>query len=102
MPEVLEKPAKTKRNSWTQNDVASLVYRSTQAGFTATASEHAKLVELGLRQKPAKPMLHAGIRESADMAIADLAATDEPQRTLVIRYALKSLQALLPKRTPAK
>lgn len=89
-----------KRASWTQNAVASLVFRSTQPGFAATAPEHAKLVELGLRQKPEKPTLALADREIVDDAIADMLFEEEPTRTLQVRYAIKHLQALLPKREP--
>lgn len=95
-------PVKAKRKSWTQTMVAELVFCSTQPGFIANAEQHAKLVELGLRKKPPKPSLDDFDRETLNEFVAAVAGYgDDSGQQLPVRYAIKQLQALLPKR-PAK
>jgi hypothetical protein len=107
MPETIEPAtgtlplpkAKKARVSWTQAAVADLVLRSVDPGFAATAVEHAKLVELGMRRKPERPTLIPAFQGLVDEALtAALDELPEPQRALAIRYAIKALTALLPKR----
>lgn len=106
MTSVAEKPVKAKRKAWTQAEVASLV-RSLNTDVPDTwALNHtrdeaeAKLIELGIISKPAKPELSEIERDILKNAIVDMLYEEDPTRTLQIRYAIKSLQALLPKREP--
>lgn len=103
------KPVK-KRVSWTQAEVVALVQSHAKspanlADLSAPGRTHAecvaKVIALGLVAKPEKAALEAGTRTIADHALSYFVDLDEPQLTLAIRYAIKSLQALLPKR-PAK
>lgn len=102
---VVEPPAalavrrKPNRKSWTQASVADLVLRFSAApGFAATADERAKLIELGLIPKPEKAALPEQARHAIDLTIGGFHQVSEPDRTMGIRYAIKQLQALLPKR----
>jgi hypothetical protein len=58
----------------------------------------AKLVELGLMEKPQKPTLTEVETADVDATLERITAMVEPHRTLAIRYAIDSLKALLPKR----
>jgi hypothetical protein len=51
-------------------------------------------------EKPEKPMLTERDCAVVNTAIADMLDDDELKRTLQVRYAIKQLQALLPKREP--
>lgn len=99
--------AKKTRNSWTQGEVAALVHgfasRQNYLGTRTPTEVEAKLLELGLIPKAEKPGLTPEQMEEIDTSIESRTWQfwDEPQRTLAVRYAIKSLQALLPKR-PAK
>jgi len=99
MPETLEKP---KRKSWTQSDVAALVqlFMIGGIGTIVAASDRAKLIELGLIAKPEKPALDEEHQQYVDDFVIGFDVLKDPQATLAIRYAIKSLQALLPKRAP--
>lgn len=98
-PVALAVRRKPNRKSWTQASVADLVLRFSAApGFAATAEERAKLIELGLMAKPEKAALDDEDRLTVDECLGVLVRTHEPQRTLMLRYAIKQLQALLPKR----
>ena len=110
VPETLERPTKTRRKSWTQAEVAELVTHFHTAlvgspagayGERSAAEVNAKLIELGLLEKPEKPTLPDDYRKDIDDALAVIADSHEPMRTLAIRYTLRSLKALLPKR-PSK
>jgi hypothetical protein len=107
MPETIEPAtgtlplpkAKKARVSWTQAAVADLVLRSVEPGFDATVVEHAKLVELGMRRKPAKVTLDGHVQSLVDEMLATVAGElEDPQRTLAIRYAIKVFTDALPKR----
>jgi len=107
MPETLEKPGKTKRKGWTQAHVAELV-RAHGLGVMvgqdllpfSSDERHAKLVSLGFVAKPERPVLNEEVQLEVDGMIFSLTRLPEPQQPLAIRYAIKSLQALLPKRAP--
>jgi hypothetical protein len=58
-----------------------------------------KMIELELIAKPTKPTLDAD-QEAAIDADLTFCEWEEPQRTLAIRYAIKTLQEMLPKRAP--
>ena len=93
----LEAPVKTKRKNWTQVQVAHLVRRHLE-NTPVSAEETAKLVELGLVQKPGKPSLTNASQSTVEDFLASLKTFAEPQRTLSARYAIKALTALLPKK----
>jgi hypothetical protein len=72
---------------------------SVEPGFDATVVEHAKLVELGMRRKPAKVTLDGHVQSLVDEMLATVAGElEDPQRTLAIRYAIKVFTDALPKR----
>jgi hypothetical protein len=60
----------------------------------------AKLVELELMPKPAKPALSPNESDIVNKAILTFVEWKEPQKTLAVRYAIETLQAMLPKRAP--
>jgi len=102
MPETLEKPGKTKRKGWTQAEVAALVrsYEKCQPndvlmfefperfGFDKSI---AKLVALGVAKPEPKATLSRDAQEQLDDYVLGLTELLEPQKTLAIRYAIKSL-----------
>lgn len=109
MAVVAEKTAKAKRRGWTQAQVAELVRSHTSGVMVShdllpfSGDERvAKLVELGLVAKPSKPTLEDHNKVKPMNLVGDLEKLPEPQRTLAVRYAIRSLQALLPKRSVAK
>lgn len=99
--------------TWTHQEVSVLtrlhgLHGDSPEGLhkTAKSFEHhspadvrAKMIDLGLIAKPVKPALDAS-HEAAIDADLSFRKWDEPHRTLAIRYAIKSLQAMLPKRAP--
>jgi hypothetical protein len=91
--------AKTPRKSWTQAEVVALVLRYQETG-TVTGEEQAKLISLGILTRPEKAALTNEEREATDSVLGFFERSGEPQRTLAIRYAIKALSALLPKRAP--
>lgn len=103
------KPVK-KRVSWTQAEVVALVQSHAKspanlADLSAPGRTHAecvaKVIALGLVAKPEKAELTLHQTATIDGALLEFIEWDEPQLTLALRYALKNLQAMLPKR-PAK
>jgi hypothetical protein len=108
MTVVAEKPAapavKRARRGWTQAQVAVLVGAHARgvsaATLTGRSAEEctAKLIELGLEKKPEPVVLTDAHREYVEKFAGALGGLPEPQRTLAVRHAVKSLSALLPKR----
>jgi len=116
MPETIEPAtgtlplpkAKKARKNWTQAEVGAFVSAFVERGKAVVRGDYperfsadeaaGKLRELGLLEKPSKPILMTSDREIVDDAIADMLYEAEPERTLQIRYAIKALTALLPKR----
>jgi hypothetical protein len=96
---VASTPQKPKRKSWTQAEVVALVLRYQETG-TVTGEEQAKLTELGIIPKPTKVTLTRAVEAQADHAVAYFEDMPEGQKALAIRYAIKALSALLPKRAP--
>ena len=96
--------AEGRRKSWTQANVAALVtaFHTPKGPGTSDFSERdvAKLIELGLVAKPQKPTLTEDAHAIVDKAVGSIHHLPEPQRTLALRHAIKSLQAFLPKREP--
>ena len=96
---------KAVRKTWTQAHVALLVREHAGAGsadaeklpFTVD-ERRAKLIELGLVARDPRPVLHEDLRSQLTVYVERMGALAEPQRTLAVRYAIRSLQALLPKR----
>jgi len=105
MPETIEPVTgtlpfpKAKRKGWTQLQVAGLVHRHAK-GETVSDEEREKLIDLGLVAKPQKASLSVATSAEVDEGVLGLYdALVEPERTLAIRYAIKALTALLPKRS---
>jgi hypothetical protein len=110
MPETIEPAtgtlplpkAKRVRKSWTQAEVAGLVHgfasRKNYEGPRPGDEVEAKLLELGLIPKKEKPSLSAIEQGEIDDMLDYFRAVDGNHPTLAIRYALKHLQSLLPKR----
>jgi hypothetical protein len=102
--------AEGRRKSWTQAEVATLVtHFHTKAdaraivgawGSRSAAEVNAKLTQLGLVAKPQKPRLTEDAHTVVDKAVGSIHHLPEPQRTLALRHAIKSLQAFLPKKGP--
>lgn len=105
--------AKAKRKNWTQMEAAAFVRSFDQCAagnaetikyperFTPEEAQ-AKLVALGVvKREPTRPALPAPHMDVIDEFTRVVGTLDESYRTLGVRYAIKSLQALLPKR-PAK
>lgn len=102
-PVVPEPVVKAKRKSWTQPEIVALVTAfHTQTGASDFSErDTAKLIELGLVAKPEKAGLTASMQSQVESVLQGFGLLPEPDRTLMTRYAIKQLQALLPKR-PAK
>ena len=97
---------KKSRVTWTQAEIVDLVSAFGRGDPGWSSERHsqneanAKLVALGLVAKAAKPVLTEGFVQDV-AAFIDASVYDyEPERTLQIRYAIKRLQELLPKRAP--
>lgn len=101
-PVVAEKPKERKaRIVWTQAQVVALVSGKGSTGHTV-AEENAKLVALGLVEKPQKATLDADKLADTHTRLADLFEEYVPeQREMAVRHVIKELQSMLPKR-PAK
>ena len=91
--------AKKPRSSWTQAEVADLVKRFV-SGEELSGAECTKLEDLGMMEKPAKPTLTNAVKVQADHAVSYFEDMPKEQKALAIRYAIKALSALLPKRAP--
>jgi hypothetical protein len=99
------KAARKPRASWTQADVAQLAAAHAVGARPLLIGDHgaeactAKLIELGLLEKTTyKVVLSDDQRFEVDGSLEGFTGWDEPQRTLAVRYAIKALSALLPKR----
>lgn len=103
----LPKPLAVRRKprvAWTQAEVAALVtaFHTPKGLGTADFSERdtAKLIELGLMDKPAKAVLTNEGRDTIDEFVREVGTLPEWLRPLAARYAIKRFQELLPKRAP--
>ena len=94
--------------TWTHAEIAQIVsnHHAGQPGYPtrfSAAEYEAKMIELGLIDAPEKPRLD-GVGETRveDLVakIVDAGGLREPYVTLSVRYAIKLLQAHLPKRAP--
>lgn len=104
------KPVK-KRVSWTQAEVVALVQSHAKspanlADLSAPGRTHAecvaKVIALGLVEKPQKATLDADKLADTHTRLADLFEEYVPeQREMAVRHVIKELQSMLPKR-PAK
>jgi hypothetical protein len=95
---------KRSRASWTGTQIALLVHTHlsglpyhSDSGHTPTECE-AKLIALGIVAKPKKASLGVPAQSLVDEALSVFDEFEDPERTLAIRYAIKALTALLPKR----